>query len=83
MCTVVFVRVLNRMLLDGQCCELLKSNELTKGPRMGRIVKTPMEVIRLAQLASPVASVVVWGWETGYRERVGGEMQILVGTVDV
>lgn len=64
-CAVVFVGVLNRMLLNVQCCELLKSNELTRVQKPGDLRKHLWKLIRLAQLASPIAFVVAWDRETG------------------
>lgn len=51
--TVVFVRMLNKTLLDGQCCELLKPNELKNGPKTGRFEKTPMEVDKASSAGIP------------------------------
>lgn len=80
---MVFVRVLNRVLLDGHCWELLKSNELTKGPKTGRFEKTPMKVDKASSAGIPCCICSCLGDGDRYGERVEGEMQILVGTVDV
>lgn len=82
-CNVVFVRVLNRTLLDGQWCELLKSNMLTNGSETGRFQKTSMEIGKARSSGIPRCICGCLGQGDGYRERVGGGMQIFVGAVDV